>query len=231
MLAPQRRSKDVGARGARPENTDIRGTRARSIVVHRPQLDIRSTTDGSEINILARRGGINPPCIAARQGIRVSSPKRTSARPSSAGILAYRRVSHSLEVLLVHPGGPYWRNKDNGAWSIPKGEIGASEDPEQTARREFTEELGPAASIVHLQALGEIRQRGGKRVIAFCGETDFDTSSLSSNTFEIEWPPKSGRLQPFPEVDRAEWFDLEAARSKILSGQIELIDQLEKEVT
>lgn len=97
----------------------------------------------------------------------MSSPKRTSARPSSAGVLAYRRVSHSLEVLLVHPGGPYWRNKDDGAWSIPKGEIGTSEDPEQTARREFTEELGPAVSIGHLQALGEIRQRGGKRVIAF----------------------------------------------------------------
>ena len=94
----------------------------------------------------------------------------------------------------------------------------------------FTEELGPAASIGHLQALGEIRQRSGKRVIAFCGETDFYTSSLSSNTFEIEWPPKSGRLQPFPEIDHAEWFDLEAARSKILSGQIELIDRLEKEV-
>jgi predicted NUDIX family NTP pyrophosphohydrolase len=101
----------------------------------------------------------------------------------------------------------------------------------KTARRKFTEELGPAASIGHLQAPGEIRQRGGKRVIAFCGETDFDTSSLSSNTFEIEWPPRSGsRLQPFQEIDRAEWFDLEAARSKILSGQIELIDRLEKEV-
>jgi predicted NUDIX family NTP pyrophosphohydrolase len=181
--------------------------------------------------MLARRGGINPACIAARQGISVSSPKRTSARPSSAGILAYRRVGHSLEVLLVHPGGPYWRNKDDGVWSIPKGEIVASEDPAQTARREFAEELGPAASIESLQALGEIRQRGGKRVVAFCGEANFDTSSLCSNTFEIEWPPKSGRLQAFPEIDRAEWFDLEAARSKILSGQIELIDRLEKEVT
>jgi predicted NUDIX family NTP pyrophosphohydrolase len=89
-------------------------------------------------------------------------------------------------VLLVHPGGPYWRNKDGGAWSIPKGEIGTSEDPEQTARHEFIEELGPAASMGHLQALEEIRQRGGKRVIAFCGETDFDASSLSSNTFEID---------------------------------------------
>lgn len=106
----------------------------------------------------------------------MSSPKRTSARPSSAGILAYRRVRNGLEVLLVHPGGPYWRNKDDGAWSIPKGEIGTSEDPEQTARREFAEELGPAASIGYLQALGEIRQRSGKRVIAFCGETDVDTS-------------------------------------------------------
>ena len=93
----------------------------------------------------------------------------------------------------------------------------AGEDP--ASRREFTEELGPAASIVHLQTLGEMRRRGGKPVIAFCGETDFDTSSLSSNTFEIEWPPKSGRLQPFLEIDRAEWFDLEAYRTKILSDR------------
>ncbi len=159
----------------------------------------------------------------------MSSPKRTSARPNlSAGILAYRRASHGLEVLLVHPGGPYWRNKDAGAWSIPKGEIGPSEDPERAARREFSEELGPAAQIGPLQALGEIRQRGGKRVIAFCAEADFDTASLSSNSFEIEWPPRSGALQAFPEVDRAEWFDLEVARSKILSGQVEFIDRLEK---
>jgi predicted NUDIX family NTP pyrophosphohydrolase len=149
----------------------------------------------------------------------------------SAGILAYRRGRRGVEVLLVQPGGPYWLNKDDGAWSIPKGEIGASEDPEQTARREFAEELGPAASIGRLQALGEIRQRGGKRVIDFCGETDFDTSSLSSNNFEMEWLPRSGRLQRFPEVDCTEWFELEAARLKVLSGQIELIDRLEKEVS
>jgi predicted NUDIX family NTP pyrophosphohydrolase len=146
----------------------------------------------------------------------------------SAGILAYRRTSHGLEVLLVHPGGPYWRNKDLGAWSIPKGEIGPSEDPEQAARREFSEELGPSAKIGLLQALGEVRQRGGKRVIAFCAEADFDTASLSSNNFEIEWPPRSGSFQAFPEVDRACWFGLEAARSKMLSGQVELIDRLEK---
>jgi predicted NUDIX family NTP pyrophosphohydrolase len=160
----------------------------------------------------------------------MSAPKRTSARPNvSAGIMAYRRGSRGLEVLLVHPGGPYWRNKDAGAWSIPKGEIGSSEDPEQAARREFFEELGPAAaSIGPLQALGEIRQRGGKRVIAFCAQADFDTALLSSNSFEIEWPPKSGALQAFPEVDRAQWFDLDVARLKILSGQVELIDRLEK---
>jgi predicted NUDIX family NTP pyrophosphohydrolase len=157
----------------------------------------------------------------------VASPNRTSARTNlSAGILAYRRSRRGLEVLLVHPGGPYWR-KDDGAWSIPKGEIGTSENPEQTARREFAEELGPAAVIGSLQSLGEIRQRGGKRVIAFCGEADFDVASLSSNTFEIEWPPRSGRLQAFPEVDRAEWFGLKAARLKILSGQVDLIDRLE----
>jgi predicted NUDIX family NTP pyrophosphohydrolase len=144
----------------------------------------------------------------------------------SAGILAYRRSERGLEVLLVHPGGPFWRNKDDGAWSIPKGEIDMAEDPEQAARREFAEELGSGAAIAELQALGDVRQRGGKRVIAFCGETDFETSSLSSNTFEIEWPPRSGRRQSFPEVDRADWFGLETARSKILSGQIELIDRL-----
>jgi predicted NUDIX family NTP pyrophosphohydrolase len=144
----------------------------------------------------------------------------------SAGILAYRRGARGLEVLLVHPGGPFWRNKDEGAWSIPKGELNPSEDPEQAARREFTEELGPPTSIDALQDLGEVRQRGGKRVIGFCGETAFNPASLSSNTFEIEWPPKSGRRQSFPEVDRAAWFDLETARSKILSGQVELIDRL-----
>jgi predicted NUDIX family NTP pyrophosphohydrolase len=146
----------------------------------------------------------------------------------SAGILAYRRGKLGLEVLLVHPGGPFWRKKDDGAWSIPKGEIDASEDPEQAARREFAEELGPTASIGPLQAMGEIRQRGGKRVIAFCGGGDFDPTMLASNTFEIEWPPRSGRRQAFPEVDHAEWFDLETAKTKVLSGQIDLIDRLAK---
>jgi predicted NUDIX family NTP pyrophosphohydrolase len=144
----------------------------------------------------------------------------------SAGILAYRKGARGLEVLLVHPGGPFWRKKDNGAWSIPKGEMDAADDPEQAARREFTEELGPSASIGQLQALGEIRQQGGKRVIAFVGEGDFDPAALASNEFDIEWPPRSGRRQNFPEVDRAEWFDIESARTKILSAQAELLDRL-----
>jgi predicted NUDIX family NTP pyrophosphohydrolase len=155
-------------------------------------------------------------------------PARRAASRSnfSAGILAYRHETTGLEVLLVHPGGPFWRNKDDGAWSIPKGELGISEDPEQAARRELAEELGPAASIGPLRPLGEIRQRAGKRVIAFFGEGAFDTGKLSSNTFELEWPPKSGRRQAFPEVDRAEWFDLDTARIKLLSGQVALIDRL-----
>jgi predicted NUDIX family NTP pyrophosphohydrolase len=161
------------------------------------------------------------------QAAATQSVNRNAARSNvSAGILACRRAKRGLEVLLVHPGGPFWRNKDEGAWSIPKGEIDAIEDPEQAARREFAEELGATAAVGALDALGEVRQRGGKRVIAFCGEGDFDPIALSSNTFDIEWPPRSGRRQSFPEVDRAEWFDIEFARTKILSGQMDLLDRL-----
>jgi predicted NUDIX family NTP pyrophosphohydrolase len=145
----------------------------------------------------------------------------------SAGILAYRKgAAGRLEVLLVHPGGPFWHNKGDGAWSIPKGEIDATDDPEQTARREFAEELGPTASIGPLSAVGEVRQRSGKRVIAFGGEGDFDPTALVSNTFEMEWPPRSGRRQVFPEVDRAEWFEIESARTKLIAAQVELLDRL-----
>lgn len=155
-----------------------------------------------------------------------TSTRKSAKSKLSAGIPAYRRESGVLEVLLVHLGGPFWRNKDNGAWSIPKGEIDASEDPEQAARREFAEELGPVATIGPLEPLGEVLQRAGKHVIAFCGEAEFDTSRLVSNTFEIEWPPKSGRVQSFPEVDRAAWFDSETAKIKILAAQSELVDRL-----
>ena len=157
----------------------------------------------------------------------MAAQKKTSRKSMlSAGILAYRKGACGLEVLLVHPGGPFWRNKDNGAWSIPKGEMDAADDPEQAARREFAEELGPSASIGPLQALGEVRQLGGKRVIVFVGEGDFDTATLASNTFDIEWPPRSGRRQNFPEVDRADWFTIESARSKMLSAQVKLLDRL-----
>jgi predicted NUDIX family NTP pyrophosphohydrolase len=149
---------------------------------------------------------------------------------SSAGILMYRNATQSLEVLLVHPGGPFWRNKDDGAWSIPKGEIDAGERPEDIARREFMEELGSAASGL-LRPLGEIRQRGGKRVHAFAVEGDLDVSTVVSNTFEMIWPPKSGRTQTFPEVDRAEWFSLPVARNKILEGQRPLLDRLQELVS
>jgi predicted NUDIX family NTP pyrophosphohydrolase len=145
----------------------------------------------------------------------------------SAGILMYGGSPRSLEVLLVHPGGPFWRNKDDGAWSIPKGEIDAGGNPEDVAWREFMEELG-SAPAGPLRPIGEIRQRGGKRVLAFATEGDLDVGTVASNTFEMEWPPKSGRIQTFPEIDRAEWFAVPAARRKILKGQLPLLDRLEE---
>ncbi|PJG51718.1 NUDIX hydrolase [Bradyrhizobium forestalis] len=144
----------------------------------------------------------------------------------SAGIIAYRKRG-TVEVLLVHPGGPFWRNKDFGAWSIPKGEYADEEDAEIAARREFAEELGHELSMP-LTPLGQVRQRGGKLVSAFAAEVDIDVRSIRSNTFEIEWPPRSGKRQAFPEVDRAEWFTLEAARERINAGQRPLLDRLEQ---
>jgi predicted NUDIX family NTP pyrophosphohydrolase len=143
----------------------------------------------------------------------------------SAGILLYRRHEDRIEVLLVHPGGPFWRKKDVGAWSIPKGEYAQGEEPLGVARREFEEETGACVSGDFL-ALGEVVQRGGKTVIAFGLEGDLDPATLRSNVFEIEWPPKSGRRQSFPEVDRAEWFSPEAAQQKILPAQRPFIARL-----
>jgi predicted NUDIX family NTP pyrophosphohydrolase len=144
---------------------------------------------------------------------------------SSAGILMYRLTGPRLEVLLLHPGGPFWRNKDNGAWSIPKGEMAKGEDAAVAARREFEEETGCALSG-RLERLGDIRQRGGKLVTAFAVEGDLDVSALKSNTFELEWPPKSGKVKTFPEIDRAAWFGLATAHVKILEGQRSLLDRL-----
>jgi predicted NUDIX family NTP pyrophosphohydrolase len=129
-------------------------------------------------------------------------------------------------VLLVHPGGPLWTKKDDGAWSIPKGEIEDDEDPLSAARREFEEELGSPVTGEFVK-LTPVRQASGKWVHAWALERDFDTSALSSGTFEMEWPPRSGRQQTFPEVDRAEWFVLDHARLKINKGQLPLLDQLD----
>jgi predicted NUDIX family NTP pyrophosphohydrolase len=144
----------------------------------------------------------------------------------SAGILLHRRRNGTLEVLLAHPGGPFWARRDDGAWTIPKGLIDADETAEAAARREFLEELG-AEAVGTLLPLGSIRQRGGKHVEAFALEGNFDIATLSSNTFETEWPPRSGRMQTFPEVDRAAWMDLVTARVKILEAQQPLLDRLE----
>ena len=146
-------------------------------------------------------------------------------RKPSAGLLMYRRRGDVVEALLVHPGGPYWRNKDEGAWSIPKGEFDEGEDAEAAARREFEEELGvaPAGELIEL---GAIRQKSGKTVHAWAVEGDFDCTTIRSNTFTLEWPPKSGRMQEFPEVDRAGWFAPDVARAKMHAGQDELIDRL-----
>ena len=149
---------------------------------------------------------------------------------TSTGILLYRRSGSQLLVLLVHPGGPFWRNKDDGAWSIPKGERQDDEDSETTARREFAEELGRTPSGP-LTPLGRIRQRGGKYVEAYALEGEFDVQGLASNTFEMEWPPRSGRRQSFPEVDRAAWFTIVDARRKINPGQLPLLDRLESMLT
>lgn len=144
---------------------------------------------------------------------------------TSAGILLYRRDPDALRVLLVHPGGPYWRRKDRGAWSIPKGEVNDGESHEAAARREFAEELGVPA-VGDLRPLGEIRQRAGKRVVAFALEGDLDTETITSLTFEMEWPPKSGQRQVFPEVDRAGWFSLPEARGKLIAAQAAFLDRL-----
>jgi predicted NUDIX family NTP pyrophosphohydrolase len=145
----------------------------------------------------------------------------------SAGILAWKRDVTSVSLLLVHFGGPYWANKD--VWSIPKGEYEADEDPLAAARREFQEELGRDLSDADNAAfvsLGSLRQAGGKVVTAYAFESDFDVSTLSSNTFEMEWPPKSGRRKSFPEVDRAAWFSIEDARARMLPSQRTFIDRL-----
>ena len=143
----------------------------------------------------------------------------------SAGILLYRVNDGALEVLLAHPGGPFWARKDMGAWTIPKGEIGDGEDPLDAARREMAEETGIEAGGPAIP-LAPIRMKGGKTVIAFAVLGDCDPASIRSNTFSMEWPPGSGQQQEFPEIDRAQWFAIKEAKGKILPAQIPLLEQL-----
>jgi predicted NUDIX family NTP pyrophosphohydrolase len=151
-----------------------------------------------------------------------------AARLNSAGILLYRRRDGALEVLLVHPGGPFWARKDLGAWSIPKGEYDDDEDPRACALREFAEETGTQLPDRALDELGSVRLKSGKLVLAFAVEGDLDPATISSNTFELEWPPRSGRMQSFPEIDRAGWFDPATAREKLNPAQAAFVDRLEE---
>lgn len=144
----------------------------------------------------------------------------------SAGLLLYRRTVRGLEVLLAHPGGPYYARKDAGVWTVPKGELEGDEEPLRAAVREFSEEMGsppPAGAPV---PLGEAKQAGGKVNVVLAVEGDFDATAIRSNTFEMPWPPRSGRIESFPEIDRAAWFEIEEARAKLRSGQLPFLDRL-----
>lgn len=182
----------------------------------------------------AREGGLGVPdawrsCGTASGGESRQTLSLQSAMPApiSAGLLLFRRRQGLTEVLLVHPGGPYWAKKDAGAWSIPKGKINLDEDALAAARREFHEETGSPA-VGTFVPLPSVRQRGGKLVHAWAFEGDLDTTAARSNTFEMEWPPKSGRMREFPEIDRVEFFALEEARTRLNAQQAGFLDSLER---
>jgi predicted NUDIX family NTP pyrophosphohydrolase len=155
-------------------------------------------------------------------------PARSQLR--SAGILLHRGVGDELEVLLVHPGGPLWARRDAGAWSIPKGEYMPEEEPLSAARREFQEELGVPAPDGEAAELGEVRLKSGKRVVAWALAGDLDATAAQSNMFSLEWPPRSGRFEEFPEVDRAQWFTLDDAAEKLNPAQVPLLERLREMV-
>jgi predicted NUDIX family NTP pyrophosphohydrolase len=154
------------------------------------------------------------------------TPSKSARGRRSAGLLLFRHAGADLEVLLVHPGGPFWAKRDHGAWSIPKGECDDGEDPRSAAWREFGEELGTPAPEGDALELGEVRQKAGKIVLAWAIAGDLDAEQIISNTFTMEWPPRSGRAQSFPEVDRAGWFSLAEARERINPAQVPLLDRL-----
>ena len=145
---------------------------------------------------------------------------------TSAGILLWRRTDGGPEVLIGHMGGPFWAKKDDGAWSIPKGEHGPDEDPLAVAHREFEEELGSPVPATEFVALGELRVTSGKRLTVWAAEGDLDAAASVSNTFELEWPPKSGRIQQFPEIDRSAWLAVSDARIALVAGQVPFLDRL-----
>lgn len=143
----------------------------------------------------------------------------------AAGILLYRRGPAGLQVLLAHPGGPLWARKDDGAWTLPKGQFTDEEAPLDAAKREFEEEMGSKPSG-DFQPLGTVKQPSGKVIYAWAAASDFDVTTVASNLFSLEWPPKSGRMEEFPEIDRADWFSIDEARVKILKGQAPFLDRL-----
>jgi predicted NUDIX family NTP pyrophosphohydrolase len=145
---------------------------------------------------------------------------------TSAGLLLYRRGGAGVEVLIGHMGGPFWARKDEAAWSVPKGEYEPGEEPFAVALREFEEELGSPVPAADFLPLGEVRQSGGKMLTAWAAEGDLDAATTRSNTFVLEWPPRSGRLQEFPEIDRAAWLPVDEARTKLVRGQVPLLDRL-----
>jgi len=149
-----------------------------------------------------------------------------ASRPRSAGLLLFREAGGGIEVLIAHMGGPFWRRRDDGAWSIPKGEYEPGEDTRAVAAREFAEELGSPPPAGEWLELGDARQSTGKIVTAYALRGEFDAATAVSNTFEMEWPRGSGRVQSFPEIDRAAWFDLETARAKLVPGQVPFLDRL-----
>jgi len=148
-----------------------------------------------------------------------------STARQSAGLLVYRRRAATIEVFLVHPGGPYWVGKDAGVWSIPKGEFAPGDDPLAAAKREFREETGQTVTG-EFKPLQPVRQRGGKTVYAWQIEADVDASTIRSNTFSLEWPPRSGKFRDFPEIEQAAWFTIDAAAEKIISGQRAWLEEL-----
>jgi predicted NUDIX family NTP pyrophosphohydrolase len=145
---------------------------------------------------------------------------------TSAGLLLYRRRDPAVEVLIGHMGGPFWARKDDAAWSIPKGEYGPGEEPFAVALREFEEELGTPVPADDFVPLGEVKQAGGKVLTVWAAEGNLDATAAHSNTFSLEWPPRSGRIQEFPEIDRAAWLPVDQARAKLVRGQVPLLDRL-----